>query len=62
VRLIHYLPSFQHLAETPIVTWPASSLLRGVLKHFDLPDVYRALGKRLRKERPWNARMRPYKG
>jgi hypothetical protein len=46
------------LAATPMATWPLSSLLRGVLEHFDLPDVYKALGRRLTEDRPWNAKMR----
>jgi hypothetical protein len=61
-RIFDYLPSYELLATTPIATWPLSSLLRGVLLHFDLPDVYKALGKRLTKERAWDAKMRREKG
>lgn len=57
-RLFHYLPDYELLAQSPSPTWPLSTLLRGVLKNFDLPDVYRALGPRLTKEKPWGARMR----
>jgi len=59
VKLMHYLPSFELVATTPLSSWPLSSLLRGCLCHFDLPDIYRALGKRLSKTMPWNAHMRP---
>ena len=61
-RVFHYLPSYELVARTPGSTWPLSSLLRGVLKRFDLPDVYRALGRRLTKDRPWGARMQPLRG
>lgn len=60
-RIQGYLPSYQLLTETPIHKWPLSVIPRGVLRHFDLPDVYRALGKRLKKEKPWGAMMRVIK-
>lgn len=56
-HLMHYLPSYELLALHPRPQWPLSALLRGVLKEFDLPDVYRALGRRLKKGKPWNAKM-----
>ena len=59
VRLYDYLPSFQMLVDAQYFTWPLSAMPRGVLRHFDLPDVYRALGRRLRKSAPWDACMRP---
>ena len=58
VCLNHYLPSYQLLADKPIFAWPASCLLRGVLSHFDLPDVYKALGKRLTLHKAWNHLMK----
>ena len=58
VRLWHYLPSYQMLIEAQYYTWPLSIMPRGVLRYFDLPDVYRVLGRRLRKSAPWDARMR----
>ncbi len=58
VKIFHYLPSYQLIAQTPVSLWPFSVLPRGVLKHFDLPDVYRALGRRLTKDKPWSAKMR----
>jgi len=59
VRLMHYLPSYELIAKSPRFTWPLSSLLRGCLMHFDLPDVYRVLGRRLVKTQPWDAKMKP---
>ncbi len=58
VKLHNYLTSYQSLCDSPQFTWPCSSLLRGVLKHFDLPDVYKALGKRLELSQPWNQFMK----
>ena len=42
---------------TPQYRWPLSSLLRGCLLHFDLPEVYASLGGRIAKSQPWDARM-----
>jgi hypothetical protein len=55
VKLIDYLPSYESLVSHDLARWPLSALLRGVLRHFDLPDVYRTLGGRLTRERPWDA-------
>jgi len=51
--------SFLEWATVPVVRWPAANFPRGVLKYFDLPDVYRALGRRLRIESHWDANMKP---
>lgn len=59
VRLINYLPSYTLLTRSPQYAWPLSAILRGCLLRFDLPDVYRVLGKRLRRGAPWNAAMKP---
>lgn len=59
VRLIDYLPSFDLLCRDPLANWPLSSLPRGVLRSFDLPDVYRALGKRLELKKPAGSRLDP---
>lgn len=61
VRLMDYLPSYQSIIDARITIWPLSTMLRGCLRHFDLPDVYRALGKRLTKRRAWDAMMKPDK-
>ncbi|MBN1676035.1 MAG: acetylxylan esterase [Kiritimatiellae bacterium] len=57
-RLLHYLPSYQSIVDSPLYAWPLSAFPRGVLKHFDLPDVYRALGRRFTRTQPWNAHMK----
>jgi hypothetical protein len=57
VHLESYLPSFDLLCRDPLANWPLSSLPRGVLRYFDLPDVYRALGKRLRLGKPAGSRL-----
>ncbi|MFN2352682.1 MAG: hypothetical protein ABR497_12125 [Kiritimatiellia bacterium] len=58
VQIFHYLPSFRMITEAQYFTWPLSTLPRGVLKHFDLPDVYRVLGRRLKRSAPWNEQMK----
>lgn len=62
VSLVNYLPSYRMLAEETPSHWPLSSMLRGCLAKFDLPDVYRALGKRLTLKDPWDAKMQPGDG
>jgi hypothetical protein len=57
IILMDYLPSYQSIVDSPIHKWPASSFPRGILKFFDLPDVYDALGKRLTLKSPWNPKM-----
>lgn len=48
--------SYHAIASAEDYAWPLSALLPDVLKHFDLPDCYRALeGKRLRQIEPWGA-------
>jgi dienelactone hydrolase len=43
VTLRHAPTSFADIASSDVYGWPLSSLLPGVLKQFDLPDVYREL-------------------
>jgi hypothetical protein len=59
VRLLDYLPSFDLLCRDPLANWPLSTLPRGVLRAFDLPDVYHALGKRLALGKPAGSRLDP---
>jgi dienelactone hydrolase len=59
VRLLDYLPSFDLLCRDPLANWPLSTLPRGVLRAFDLPDVYRALGRRLALGKPAGSRLDP---
>ncbi len=58
VSLAGYLPSYELLATTPVHRWPLSVQVPGVLRWFDLPDVYRALGRRLTRREAWDALMR----
>ncbi len=54
VTLKNALVSYSAVAETEDYKWPLSTLLPGVLKHFDLPDCYRELeAKKLRQIEPW---------
>jgi dienelactone hydrolase len=53
VTLKRALTSFGDVATTEYYTWPLSALVPDVLRHFDLPDVYRALeAKQLRQIEP----------
>jgi len=61
VTLHNALLSYHELTEVPVHSWPLSSLVRGVLQDFDLPDCYRALaGKKLTLVAPWDSQMRPW--
>lgn len=52
--------SYTDIVNAELYKWPLSSFVPGVLKHFDLPDVYRELGaKRLRLIEPWGADLKP---
>ena len=52
-ELVHYLPSYQLLIDNPLHNWPFSCFIENCLELFDLPDVYSALGDRLKKCDPW---------
>ena len=52
-ELVHYLPSYQLLIDNPLHNWPFSCFIENCLEVFDLPDVYSALGDRLKKCDPW---------
>jgi len=54
--------SYTAWCKAPLVAWPAANFLRGALSYFDLPDLYRALGKRLRLIEPWGPDMKPLRG
>jgi pimeloyl-ACP methyl ester carboxylesterase len=51
--------SFLEWATVPKVKWPAANFPRGVLTSFDIPDVIRALGRRVRVIEPWDTSMEP---
>ena len=60
---LHNSPlSYTAWCKTPLVAWPAANFLRGALCYFDLPDLYRALDKRLSLVEPWGPDMKPLRG
>jgi pimeloyl-ACP methyl ester carboxylesterase len=59
VTLVNALLSYHELTQVPMYAWPASSMVRGALTAFDLPDCMAALGGRLTLIAPWDARQRP---
>lgn len=48
VELHEALPSYESVARCVKTNLPASFCLRGVLQHFDLPDLYQAFSRRIR--------------
>lgn len=63
VTLKNALTSYRDVAEAESYGWPLSAFLPGVLRHFDLPDCYRALASRkLRLIEPWSAAAKPQIG
>jgi hypothetical protein len=55
------LLSYHELVRHAACRWPFSHMLPGVLRRFDLPDVYAALAsKQLRIVAPWDEQMRPW--
>jgi dienelactone hydrolase len=51
--------SFHAWTQVPLVAWPHANFLSGALKHFDLPDFIRALGRKIRLVQPWGPDMKP---
>jgi pimeloyl-ACP methyl ester carboxylesterase len=62
VTLQHAPLSYHAMTQVPLVAWPVAGFPRGVLSHFDLPDIYKALGRRLTLVQPWDAMMLPLRG
>ncbi len=52
VTLKHAPECFRTWTRTPFVEWPAANVPPGVLKHFDLSDCIRVLGRRVRRIAP----------
>ncbi|MEN6400372.1 MAG: prolyl oligopeptidase family serine peptidase [Armatimonadia bacterium] len=48
--------SYMEIIQDEDYKWPLSSMLWGVLTKLDLPDCYRALGKKLALVEPWTSR------
>lgn len=57
VTLKNYPLSFHAWTQTPLVSWPAANIPRGVLTSFDLPDLMHALDEKLALIQPWGADM-----
>ena len=57
VTLKNYPLSYHAWTQTPLVSWPAANIPRGVLTSFDLPDLMDALDKKLELIQPWGADM-----
>ena len=56
VTLRHALTSYHAVATAEEYSWPLSSFVPGILKHFDLPDCYAALRRKgLKQIEPWGA-------
>jgi dienelactone hydrolase/pimeloyl-ACP methyl ester carboxylesterase len=62
VTLQHAPLSYHAMTQVPLVAWPVAGFPRGVLARFDLPDIYRALGRRLTLRQPWDPEMKPLRG
>ena len=59
VTLFDAPKSFREWIDAKVCDWPAASFPFGVLKYFDLPDLYAALGDKLSIESYWTAYMQP---
>lgn len=54
------LLSYHDLTQVPAYKWPFSCLVKGILKDFDLPDIYKAMSsKKLTIQTPWDEKMKP---
>jgi hypothetical protein len=49
--------SYLEWATAPVVRWPVANVAFGALMRFDLPDLVRHLGRRVRMIEPWDAMM-----
>ena len=54
--------SFHAWTQTPLVDWPVANVPRGALKAFDLPELIRALGKKVTLIQPWGLDLKPLSG
>jgi dienelactone hydrolase len=59
VTLLNSPVSFLEWASVPIVHWPAANIPKDVLRHFDIPDLHRALRGRITIGKSWDAQMKP---
>lgn len=58
VTLVNYLPSYHILTQDERYQWPFSAMIPGILRHFDLPEIYKYIETRtvLRLVDPWHSR------
>ena len=54
--------AYREWTRAPLVFWPSTCFLRDALSRFDLPDLVRALGRRVRLIQPWGPDMKPLTG
>ena len=57
ITLKNYPASYHAWTQTPLVSWPVANIPRRVLTSFDLPDLMRALDKKLTRIQPWGPDM-----
>ena len=57
ITLKNYPLSYHAWTQTPLVSWPAANIPRGVLTLFDLPDLMDVVDKKLELVQPWGADM-----
>jgi dienelactone hydrolase len=57
ITLKNYPPSYHAWTQTPLVSWPAANIPRGVLTSYDLPDLMDVVDKKLALIQPWGADM-----
>ena len=50
----HVLTSYRSLIDAPLPTGAPEDVIPGVLLHYDIPDLVRALGHRLKETNPLN--------
>lgn len=54
IEVDHVLTSYRSLLEAPLPTGAPEDVIPGVLLHYDIPDLVRALGPRLKESDPLN--------
>lgn len=57
VVLVNAPTSFEEWASTPVVDWPATNAVFGILRHFDVGDLVRVLGDRVTLQDSWGPQM-----
>ena len=52
IEVDHVLTSYRSLVDAPVPTGAPEDVIPGVLLHYDIPDLVRALGVRLKESNP----------